>query len=45
VTRVRREDLTVALDREEVDVPSGGKLWLYVQHLQPTLACTFVWRR
>lgn len=29
VTRVRREDVTVALDKEEVDVP-GGKLLLYV---------------
>ena len=23
--------MTVALDKEEVDVPGGGKLWLYVR--------------
>lgn len=34
ITRVRREEVTVALDKEEVDVPSGGKLWLYVRPQQ-----------
>ena len=29
VTRVQKDTITVALDKEEVDVP-GGKLWLYV---------------
>ena len=29
ITRVQKETITVALDKEEVDVP-GGKLWLYV---------------
>lgn len=29
VTKTQRESITVALDKEEVDVPSG-KLWLYV---------------
>jgi len=37
ITRVRREEVTVALDKEEVDVPNGGKLWLYVQLLQSLL--------
>jgi DNA polymerase alpha-associated DNA helicase A len=31
VQRVRREDISVALDKEDTEVPSGGKLWLYVQ--------------
>ena len=31
VTRVRREDITVALDKEDAETPgSGSKLWLYV---------------
>ncbi len=30
VTKVHRENVTVALDKEDVDVPSGPKLWLYV---------------
>ena len=29
VTRVQRDTVTVALDKEEADIP-GGKLWLYV---------------
>jgi DNA polymerase alpha-associated DNA helicase A len=29
VTRVQKETITVALDKEEADIP-GGKLWLYV---------------
>jgi DNA polymerase alpha-associated DNA helicase A len=29
ITRVQRQTITVALDKDEVDVP-GGKLWLYV---------------
>lgn len=29
LTRVQREAVTVALDKEEIDIP-GGKLWLYV---------------
>lgn len=29
VTKVQKESLTVALDKEDADVP-GGKLWLYV---------------
>lgn len=29
VTKVQKDAVTVALDREEVEVP-GGKLWLYV---------------
>lgn len=37
VTKVRREDITVALDKEDVDIPSG-KLWLYVQY--STTVCT-----
>lgn len=36
VQRVRREDISVALDKEDADVPSGGKLWLYVQPQQST---------
>lgn len=31
ITKVHRENVTVALDREDVDVPAGPKLWLYVQ--------------
>ena len=30
MTKVQREAVTVALDKEDVDVPSG-KLWLYVR--------------
>lgn len=31
ITRVRREDVAVALDKEETEMPGGGgKLWLYV---------------
>ena len=30
VTRVHKESVTVALDRDEVEIPNG-KLWLYVQ--------------
>ena len=33
VTKVQREDITVALDKEDADVPSGGKLWLYVHYM------------
>lgn len=35
VQRVRREDISVALDKEDAEIPSGGKLWLYV--LQPAI--------
>ena len=31
VTKVQNEAVTVALDKEEADIP-GGKLWLYVCH-------------
>ena len=31
ITKVQREHIVVALDKEDVDIP-GGKLWLYVQH-------------
>lgn len=31
VTKVLKEIIVVALDKDEVDVPSGGKLWLYVR--------------
>lgn len=31
VTKVQKEAVTVALDKEDVDIP-GGKLWLYVQY-------------
>jgi hypothetical protein len=34
VQRVRREDISVALDKDDTEVPSGGKLWLYVQPTQ-----------
>jgi hypothetical protein len=34
VQRVRREDISVALDKDDTEVPSGGKLWLYVQSTQ-----------
>jgi DNA polymerase alpha-associated DNA helicase A len=30
VLRVRRELIEVVLDREDADVPSGGKLWMLV---------------
>lgn len=30
ITRVRREDITVALDKEDADVSQQAKLWLYV---------------
>ncbi|RMX86591.1 hypothetical protein D0867_15749, partial [Hortaea werneckii] len=38
VTKVQKEAITVALDKEEVDIP-GGKLWLYkeVQWNDPSL--------
>ena len=29
VTKVRREFVAVALDKEEVEAPGGGRLWLY----------------
>ncbi|QIW96499.1 hypothetical protein AMS68_002017 [Peltaster fructicola] len=28
ITKVRREDITVALDKEDAEAPSGAKLWL-----------------
>jgi DNA polymerase alpha-associated DNA helicase A len=37
ITRVRREEVTVALDKEDADVPSGGKLWLYVASTYPSI--------
>lgn len=30
ITRVRREDITIALDKEDLEVPTQAKLWLYV---------------
>lgn len=30
VLRVRRENIEVVLDKEDADVPSGGKLWMSV---------------
>lgn len=35
VQRVRREDISVALDKDDAEMPQGGKLWLYV-HSQQT---------
>ena len=32
-TKVQKEHVTVALDKEDTDVPNG-KLWLYVKHLR-----------
>lgn len=37
VTRVSKATITVALDKEEVDVPNG-KLWLYVLQSPPTVS-------
>lgn len=34
VQRVRREDISVALDKDDAEMPQGGKLWLYVQSQQ-----------
>jgi DNA polymerase alpha-associated DNA helicase A len=34
VQRVRREDISVALDKDDAEMPQGGKLWLYVQPKQ-----------
>jgi len=34
VQRVRREDISVALDKDDAEMPQGGKLWLYVQPQQ-----------
>lgn len=31
ITRTKREEIIVALDKEDADVPTAGKLWLYVQ--------------
>jgi DNA polymerase alpha-associated DNA helicase A len=31
VLRVRRENVEIVLDKEDADVPSGGKLWMLVQ--------------
>jgi len=39
VQRVRREDISVALDKDDTEVPSGGKLWLYVQQSTPEHMC------
>ena len=32
VLRVRRENVEVVLDKEDADVPSGGKLWMLVYY-------------
>lgn len=37
VQRVRREDISVALDKDDTEVPSGGKLWLYVHSTRSAL--------
>ncbi|RMX71358.1 hypothetical protein D0869_15716, partial [Hortaea werneckii] len=37
VTKVQKEAITVALDKEEVDIP-GGKLWLQKEAIRFTLA-------
>lgn len=34
VQRVRREDISLALDKDDAEMPQGGKLWLYVQPQQ-----------
>ncbi|KAK5170420.1 uncharacterized protein LTR77_005008 [Saxophila tyrrhenica] len=39
VTKVHRENVTVALDKEDADVPTGGKLWLV------KLANDVTWKR
>jgi hypothetical protein len=31
VLRVRRENIEIVLDKEDADVPSGGKLWMSVK--------------
>ena len=33
ITKVQKDTVTVALDKEDVDVP-GGKLWLYVSSIR-----------
>lgn len=37
VTKVQRETITIALDKDDADVPSG-KLWMYVQSGRPVSA-------
>ena len=39
VLRVRRENVEIVLDKEDAEIPSGGKLWLSVDlqpHTKPT---------
>ena len=44
VTRVQNEAITVALDKEDADVPSG-KLWLYVLIVAPvSISCRLIGR-
>jgi len=44
VIKVGREAVTVALDKEDVEVP-GGKLWLYVvRYYSARLSGGVVWR-
>jgi len=38
VLRVRRENVEIVLDKEDADVPSGGKLWMSVQKCWDTFA-------
>jgi DNA polymerase alpha-associated DNA helicase A len=38
VLRVRRENMEIVLDKEDADVPSGGKLWMLVHD-----ECMGVW--
>lgn len=41
VTKAQKESLTIALDKEDADVPNG-KLWLYVQTSIPVSVCRLI---
>lgn len=46
VLKVRRENVEIVLDREDADVPTGGKLWMLVpmprEKIIDTRALTFI---
>jgi DNA polymerase alpha-associated DNA helicase A len=39
VLKVRRENVEIVLDKEDADVPSGGKLWMLVQSRRMVCMC------
>jgi hypothetical protein len=37
--KIRRENVEVVLDKEDADVPSGGKLWMLVRLILEKCGC------